>query len=31
MAVLHLAIHLGDGERIIEIHGVDIKEVPACR
>jgi hypothetical protein len=31
MAVLRLGIHLGEGERIIEIHSVDIKEVPACR
>jgi hypothetical protein len=31
MGVAHLAIHLGEGERIIEIHGVDIKQVPACR
>lgn len=31
MAVAHLGIHLGEGERIIEIHGVDIKPVPACR
>ena len=31
MAVAHLGIHLGEGERIVEIHGVDIKEVPACR
>lgn len=31
MAVAHLAIHLGEGERIIEIHDVVIKPVPACR
>jgi hypothetical protein len=31
MAVARLGIHLGEGERIIEIHGVDIKQVPACR
>jgi len=31
MAVAHLGIHLGEGERIVEVHGVDIKQVPACR
>jgi hypothetical protein len=31
MAVVHVAIHLGDGERIIEIPSVDIRAVPACR
>jgi hypothetical protein len=31
MAVVHVAIHLGDGERIIEIPFVDIRPVPACR
>jgi hypothetical protein len=31
MAVVHLAVHLGDGERIIEIPSVDIRSVPACR
>lgn len=31
MAIEHLAIHLGEGERIIEIPRVDIVPVPACR
>ncbi|HXU70599.1 MAG TPA: hypothetical protein VN947_14780 [Polyangia bacterium] len=31
MAVVHLGIHLGEGERIIEVHDVDIKQIPACR
>jgi len=31
MAVVHLAIHLGAGERIVEIPSVDIRAVPACR
>jgi hypothetical protein len=31
MAVVHVATHLGDGERIIEIPFVDIRAVPACR
>lgn len=31
MAVLHLGIHLGDGERIVEVSSVDIRTVPACR
>ena len=31
MAVVHLAIHLGDGERIVEIPSVDIRTIPACR
>ncbi|MCU1278152.1 MAG: hypothetical protein JWM53_1698 [bacterium] len=31
MAVAHLGVHLGEGERIIEIHGVEIRAVPACR
>jgi hypothetical protein len=31
MAVVHLAIHLGEGERIIEIPSVDIRTIPACR
>ena len=31
MAVVRLAIHLGEGERIVEIPSVDIRPVPACR
>ena len=31
MAVAHLGVHLGEGERIIEIHDVEIRAVPACR
>lgn len=31
MAVLHLAVHLGEEERIIEPSWVDIRPVPACR
>jgi hypothetical protein len=31
LAVVHLAVHLGEGERIIEIPHVDIRPVPACR
>lgn len=31
MAVAHLAIHLGEGERIVEIPSVQIRNVPACR
>ena len=31
MAVVHVAVHLGDGERIVEIPSVDIRPVPACR
>jgi hypothetical protein len=31
MAVVHLAIHLGEGERIVEIPSVEIRAVPACR
>jgi hypothetical protein len=31
MAVAHLAIHLGEGERVVEIPSVDIRSVPACR
>src|SRR5262249_32375616 len=28
MAVAHLGIHLGEGERIVEVHDVEIKQVP---
>jgi hypothetical protein len=31
MAVARVAIHLGEGERIIEIPSVEIRAVPACR
>jgi hypothetical protein len=31
MAVEHVAIHVGEGERIIEIPSVEIRPVPACR
>lgn len=31
MAVLRLGVHLGDGERIVEVSSVDIRTVPACR
>ncbi len=31
MAVEHVAVHLGEGERIIEIPSVEIRPVPACR
>ena len=31
MAVARLGVHLGEGERIVEIHGVEIRAVPACR
>ena len=31
MAIAHLGIHLGEGERIIEIHDVAIRPIPACR
>jgi hypothetical protein len=31
MAVAHVAVHLGEGERIVEIPSVDIRTVPACR
>jgi hypothetical protein len=31
MAVVRLAIHLGEDERIVEIPSVDIRSVPACR
>ena len=31
MAVAHLGVHLGEGERVIEIHDVEIRAVPACR
>jgi hypothetical protein len=31
MAVEHVAVHLGEGERIIEVPSVEIRPVPACR
>jgi hypothetical protein len=31
LAVAHLAVHLGEGERIVEIPSVDIRTIPACR
>lgn len=31
VAVAHLGIHLGEGERIIEFSSVEIRPVPACR
>lgn len=31
LAVVHLAVHLGEGERIVEIPSVEIRNVPACR
>jgi hypothetical protein len=31
MAVAHLGVHLGEGERLIEFHDVEIRSVPACR
>lgn len=31
LALVHLAIHLGDGERIVEVSSVDVRNVPACR
>jgi len=31
MAVVHLAIRHGAGERVVEIPSVDIRSVPACR
>jgi hypothetical protein len=31
MAVEHVAVHLGEGERIVEIPSVEIRPVPACR
>lgn len=31
MAVVHVAVHLGEGERIVEIPSVEIRPVPACR
>ena len=31
MAVVHVALHLGEGERIVEVPSVDIRPVPACR
>jgi hypothetical protein len=31
MALAHLGVHLGEGERIIEFSSVEIRPVPACR
>jgi hypothetical protein len=31
LAIVRLAVHLGEGERIVEIPSVDIRPVPACR
>ena len=31
MAVVRVAVHLGDGERIVEIPSVEIRPLPACR
>jgi hypothetical protein len=31
MAIVHVAVHLGEGERIVEIPQVDIRPLPACR
>src|SRR5262249_35116460 len=31
MALVRVAVHLGEGERIVEIPEVEIRPVPACR